>query len=126
MNDRETARRLVGQVLDAYNRKDLAELGGSYKPDIELWSSLGETAVGRQEVMDHVGELFRRLPDEHMTAETVVADGKSVVVELTSRGTSPNGQPYEIRFTEVFEVADGLVSSIKTYIDPRQVAAAES
>jgi ketosteroid isomerase-like protein len=125
MQNRETARRLVGEVVDAYNRKDLQALGKLYDPGIELWSSLGESATGRQEVMGHIAELFQRLPDEHMTAETVVADAESVVVELTSRGTSATGQPYELQFTEVFEVSDGQISSIKTYIDPRQVEAVE-
>ncbi len=126
MQNRDTARRLVGEVVDAYNRKDLEVLGELYNPEIELWSSLGESATGRQEVMGHIAELFKRLPDEHMTAETVVADDDSVVVELTSRGTSATGRPYELRFTEVFEVADGLISGIKTYIDPRQVEAVEA
>jgi hypothetical protein len=42
------------------------------------------------------------------------------VIELTSRGTD-NGAPYEISFTEVFEIEDGLLTSVKTYIDPKIV-----
>lgn len=126
MNDRDEARRVVGEVVEAYNRKDLPSLGRLYDPNIRLWSSLGESAVGRRAVMDHVAELFQRLPDEHMTAQTVVTDGQSVVVELTSRGTSSTGEQYEIQFTEVFELSAGLVNSIKTYIDPSQVEAVES
>lgn len=124
MADREAARRLVGELVDAYNRKDAAAIADLYHPDVRLWSSLGEDSQGQEQVLRHIQELFRRLPDERMYADTVVTDGETVVIEVTSRGTSSKG-PYEISFTEVLEVVDGAIASIKTYIDPEEVEAVE-
>jgi uncharacterized protein (TIGR02246 family) len=125
MTGRDDARALLDRLIVAYNEKDDATLASLYHPDIRLWSSLGESTQGREQVLHHVRDLFRRLPDERMTADTVVTDGDTVVVELTSSGRS-DGAPYQIRFTEVFEIADGLIAGIKTYIDPDDVAAVES
>lgn len=125
MASRDTARIIVRQIVDAYNRKDIGALEAIYAEDVTLWSSLGEDATGSDLVLGHVGDLFRRLPDEHMTADTVITDGATVVVELTSRGTGASGKPYEICFTEVFDITEGRVSGVMTYIDPEDIVAAE-
>lgn len=117
---REEARGVVENVVRLYNDKDLEGLSALYADDITLWSSLGAEASSKQEFLDHIRHLFDRLPDERMTADVVVTDGSTAVIELTSRGTD-NGAPYEISFTEVFEIEDGLLTSVKTYIDPKIV-----
>lgn len=120
MAHREHARALVERVVRLYNDKDLDGLSALYADDITLWSSLGAETSGKQEFLAHVRHLFERLPDERMTADLVVTDGSTAVLELTSRGTD-NGSPYEISFTEVFEIEGGLLTSVKTYIDPEVV-----
>jgi uncharacterized protein (TIGR02246 family) len=120
MAQREDARAVVERVVQLYNDKDLEGLSALYADDVTLWSSLGAEASGKQEFLDHIRHLFDRLPNERMTADVVVTDGSIAVLELTSRGTS-DGSPYEISFTEVFEIENGLLSSVKTYIDPRMV-----
>lgn len=126
MADRQQARRLFERVVAAYNRKDAGALAELYDENVSLWSSLGEESEGRNEVLDHVRALFRRLPDETMTAETVVTDGETLVAEIVSRGTSSAGEQYELRFTEVFEIDQGRIVGIRTYLDPEEVAAIES
>ncbi len=59
-----------------------------------------------------------------MSAQTVITDGALAVVEFESTGTNPAGRPYAIEFTEVFEIRDGKVASIKVYLDPEEVARA--
>lgn len=115
---------MIDRLVATYNAKDLEGLSDLYHEHVTLWSSVGVDASGREEVVSHIGDLFRRLPDEQMTVDVVVTDGDTVVLEITSRGTAKGGS-YEISFTEVLEVADGRVSSIKTYIDPQDVAVAE-
>lgn len=117
MSPQEEARALVEKIVQLYNDKDLEGLSALYADDITLWSSLGAETSGKPEFLDHVRHLFARLPDERMTAEVVVTDGATAVLELTSRGTD-NGLPYEISFTEVFEISNGRLTSVKTYIDP--------
>lgn len=120
MPQREDARALVERVVQLYNDKDLDGLSAIYADDITLWSSLGAETSGKQAFLDHIRHLFDRLPDERMTADVVVTDGSTAVLELTSRG-SDDGSPYEITFTEVFEIANGQLTSVKTYIDPDSV-----
>lgn len=123
MASRESARAALSRLVEAYNNKDRDALGDLYAEDISLWSSLGESRKGREEVLGHVAELFKTLPDERMRADTVVTDGSTIVVELTSTGTDAGGESYEIRFTEVFELSDGKFTAIRTYIDPDDVEA---
>lgn len=116
------AREALSRLIDAYNRKDQETLRELYSEEITLWSTLTGRVSGRDQVLAHVRELFTKLPNEHMTADTIVTDGKTLVVELTSSGTDAAGQQYTIRFTEIFELADGLFTAIRTYVDPNDVA----
>jgi ketosteroid isomerase-like protein len=92
-----------------------------YQPDITYWSSISGYTRGSEEVIGHIRELFRHLPDEQMTPERVITNGSVIVVEFVSRGTGPEDRPYEIRFTEVMRLRDGLLAEIKVYIDPDEV-----
>lgn len=123
MTDRQSARETLKRLIDGYNRKDRAALADLYAEDVLLWSSLGEESSGRDSVLAHVQQLFTVLPDERMRADTVVTDGATIVVEFTSGGTDANDEPYEIQFTEVFELSDGQFKEIRTYIDPDVVEA---
>lgn len=120
---RERARALVDTLVTAYNARDIDTLAALYRDDVTYWSAIGGEQVGRDEVVGHLHELHERLPDEQMRAETVVTDGDVVVVEFESTGTSPAGEPYSLRFTEVFTLDDGRIAAIKVYLDPEQVAA---
>lgn len=117
------ARALIDTLVSAYNRGDVETLASLYRDDITYWSAIGGDQVGRDEVVGHLHELHELLPDEQMRAETVVTDGEVVVAEFVSTGTSPAGEPYSLRFTEVFTLDDGAIASIKVYLDPEQVAA---
>lgn len=118
MGDKQQARQQLRRLIDAYNRKDREALSKLYADDISLWTSLGGSVTGKDEVLAHVDELFEKLPDERMTAETVVTDGETIVVELLSTGSDAKGRPYEFQFTEVFELENGRFVKIRTYIDP--------
>jgi uncharacterized protein (TIGR02246 family) len=124
MATRDEARAVVARMVDGFNRKDARALAELYVGDIRLWSSLGVDAHGRDQVLGHMQELFERLPDERMTGDVLITDGHTVVVEFISRGSSPAGD-YEIRFTDVLELSDGRIRSIRTYVDPEDVARAE-
>lgn len=126
MTDRDRARNLLGTLIEAYNSKDVAALEEIYDEEIRLWTTLGGETRGRDAVLGHVRELFDHLPDETMHADTIVGDDSTLVVELTSRGTTPAGESYELQFTEVFEIRDGAITEIRTYVDPDDVEAVTS
>ena len=56
-----------------------------------------------------------------MSLDTMVTDGESTVIEVTSTGTNEDGSAYQIQFTEVLEIVDGKFTEIRTYIDPVDV-----
>jgi ketosteroid isomerase-like protein len=116
------ARQLVDQLVSAYNSRTTNVLFDLYHPNLTYWSVLDGTCEGRQAVIDHIEHLHMLLPDEQMRAKTVTADNEVIVVEFESTGTVAGGRAYLIEFTEVFEVAEGKVTSIKVYLDPDDVA----
>lgn len=121
MTGRAEAKNLIMRMVTAYNRKDTDAVSAIYADDIRLWSAIGPDVRGKSAAVAHLRELFAALPDEHMTLDTIVSDGDTVVIEVTSRGTDPQGASYEIAFTEVFRVSDHRVREIRTYIDPDDV-----
>ena len=124
MGAKDDARQLVSDIVSAYNSHDIDGLVALYQPDVTYWSALGGLQEGVDAVREHIDHLHETLPDEQMRAQTVITDGEVVVVEFESRGTNPAGKPYAIEFTEVFEIRDGKVGSIKVYLDPEEVARA--
>jgi uncharacterized protein (TIGR02246 family) len=118
-----SARLVIDRLVAAYNAKDLDGLLALYGPRPRYWSALGGWRDGRDEIAAHLRDLFARLPDERMTATTVVTDGATIVVEFTSAGTTPTGEPYQIAFTEVMTLDDGAITEVKVYIDPDDVPA---
>lgn len=118
---RDAARALVARLVAAYNAKDADSLADLYHPDARYWSALGEWQEGLPAIRAHVEELHRELPDEEMTIKALITDGEAVVVEFVSSGTAPSGNSYEIEFTEVIELVDGKIASVKVYLDPEEV-----
>ena len=126
MGAKDEARLLIDQVVEAYNSRDTEALVALYQPDITYWSALDGSQEGVEAVREHLDHLHETLPDEQMTAKTVITDGDLVVVEFESNGTNPAGNRYSIEFTEVFELRAGKVASIKVYLDPAEVERALS
>lgn len=123
MTTDRTGHDIINQLVSAYNARRTDVLSDLYHDDITYWSCLSGTSQGRQAVIDNIERLHTELPDEQMRAKTVTADADVIVAEFQSVGTDANGRPYQIDFTEVFQLVDGKVASIKVYIDPDDVAA---
>jgi uncharacterized protein (TIGR02246 family) len=118
---REEAKAIVESIVAAYNAKDVAALAPLYHSDARYWSALGDWQEGLPAITAHIEELHRTLPDEQMETLAVMSDGEVVVAEFRSTGTSPNGTPYTIEFTEVIEIREGRIASVKVYLDPEEV-----
>lgn len=116
------ARLVIDRLVTAYNAKDLDGLLALYGPHPRYWSTLGGWRSGTSEIGAHLRELFVSLPDERMTATTVVTDGDTVVAEFTSSGTTPTDEPYQVSFTEVMTLVDGAITEVKVYLDPDDVS----
>lgn len=121
MRSAQDARTLIGQITEAYNARDTDILTALYQPDVVYWSTIGATRFGIDAVRQNVDLLHRRFPDERMSAKTIITDGDVIVVEFESTGTNPADPGYAIEFTEVFELRDGMVASVKVYLDPQDI-----
>lgn len=119
-----TPREVVNELVDAYNGKSLERVLALYRPDARFWDPFHrEAVVGRAAIADVIQGLFERFPDEKMAVATLVADETHAVAELKSAGTANCGRPFELEFTEVYEVSDGQVSSCHVYIDTGEIPA---
>jgi len=126
MGTNDDAKLLINQIVAAYNSRDVDALVAFYESDITYWSALEGLKTGIDAVREHLDHLNEILPDEQMQPKTIITDGDLIVVEFESTGTNSAGHPYSIEFTEVFELRNGKVASIKTYLDPDEVAEAMS
>ena len=114
----EESRAAVGEIVNAYNTKDLEGLCALYHPDATYWSALSDLREGRDSIREHIQELFTTLPDEQMRATVGIAEGDSVVAEFESTGRNENGVDYRVEFTEVIRFEEGRIISVSVYLDP--------
>lgn len=121
MGSRDDAAALIDRIVAAYNSRDTDSLAALYDKDVSYWSAIGGSLHGIDAVREHIEHLHETLPDEQMQAKTVITDGDMIVVEFESTGTNAAGHDYVIEFTEVFELHNGAIRSIKVYLDPEEV-----
>ena len=109
----EIVRRFADQFMDAGNygtaREFLAE-------DIQDHTPLGET-TGRDAVVETAKSMEIAFPDFGVTLEEIVADGDTVAVRMTQRGThegvfmgiEPTGNSFEIEAMVFLRLEDGKI-----------------
>jgi ketosteroid isomerase-like protein len=115
---------LVEELVDAYNAKSLERLLALYRPDARFWDPFHRPGVvGRDGIGEVIQELFQSFPDERMSIVTLAADETHAVAEFRSAGTSRSGRPFELEFTEVYEVSGGQIASCRVYIDTSEIPA---
>ena len=121
-----TPRELVHELVEAYNEKSLERLLGLYRPDAAYWDPFHrDGVVGRDAIRGVLEGLFDAFPDERMAIAAIAADDAHAVAEFRSTGTAKSGRPFELEFTEVYEVQDGQIASCRVYVDTRAVPAAD-
>jgi steroid delta-isomerase-like uncharacterized protein len=100
--------------VDAFNRGDLEELCRLFAPDALVWGVLGWGNL------DAVRPIWRELIEclkVQLDVQAIVAEGDTVAVRYTERGTSvrdfrgakATGRSYELIAMEWFVVRDGLI-----------------
>ena len=117
-----TPREVVEELVDAYNQKSLERVLALYGSEAQFWDPFHrDGVVGRAAIGEVIAGLFERYPDEQMSIVALAADETHAVAEFKSTGTAKSGRPFELDFTEVYEVDDGQVASCRVYIDTEQV-----
>jgi len=117
-----TPKEVVGELVEAYNAKSLEALLELYSDDARFWDPLHrEGATGRQAIGQVLQGLFEAFPDEQMSIVTLAGDDTYAVAEFRSTGTAASGRPFELEFTEVYEVSGGRIVDCRVYLDTEQL-----
>lgn len=114
---------LVKVLMDAINRRDIDTLAGMTTPDFEWFPVFaarveGDVYRGREGIEAFLGEVdetweeFRPVPEEYRDlGDRVLALGR-----LRTRGRA-SGVPSDSPWGGVYDLRDGKVSRIRTYLD---------
>jgi ketosteroid isomerase-like protein len=117
-----TPKEIVRELAEAYNAKSLEQLLALYRPDARFWDPLHRDGVTGREAIGRVIEgLFEAFPDERMSIVTLAGDDTHAVAEFHSTGTAQGGRPFELEFTEVYEVGGGQIVDCRVYLDTEQL-----
>jgi len=114
MADAESNKGVVRQYVEAFNRGDIPALTALFAPDALIYGVLGWGGL------DAAAPVWRELHDAfgiQLTIEAMAAEGDTVAVRYTERGTfrrpfrgqEPTGRSYELVAMEWFELAGGKI-----------------
>lgn len=114
MSDGNDNKQVVRSYVDAFNRGDLDALRALFSDDAEI-----QGVMGRGQ-MDKVMPVWKQLVEGYginLTIEEMIAEGDTVAVRYTERGTFrapafghlPTGKSYELVAMEWFEITDGRI-----------------
>jgi ketosteroid isomerase-like protein len=116
---------VVGGVIDAFNRGDLAEALADCAPEVE-WHTSGQFADQRV-YRGHAGieqlqaELGEELEELSFSTSEVRAGGDMVFVTATLRCRGKrSGAAFEQTFWYAMSFRDGLIVRVVTYLDREQ------
>lgn len=112
--NKEIARRFANEFVNKSNYDTAEEF---LAEDIVDDTPLGET-VGRDAVVDTTTELRKSFPDFVVTPEAVVAEGDTVAVRMTQRGThegafmgnEPTGNAFNIEAMAFLRLVEGKIA----------------
>lgn len=105
---------VVLAYVDAFNRGDIDALCALFAPDALVWGVLGWGAI---ETARPTWQDLMRCLKLQLHVEAMVAEGETVAVRYTERGSSvlpfrgfaATGRSYELVAMEWFEIRDGQI-----------------
>lgn len=134
----EQNKRIVRRIPDeVVNQRDLDALDEIFTEDAVDHSPVGESQ-GRESIKEGFEMLLRAFPDFAVTVDDIIAEGDTVAVRLTERGThegefmgiDPTGQEVEFQAMVFFRLEDGKIAERWTQLDQfglmQQVGVVES
>lgn len=123
--DAEAARRLIEELLEAYNAPDLDRAALLYAEDCRYVNrAYGIEVKGREAQRANMRAFLDRFPDRKLRPRRVIAEEGGAAMEAEFVATSPGGpgmpqagQHYSVEMCCVFEIRDGMVATEHDYID---------
>ena len=113
----EENKTVARRFIEALSTGDVAALDELVAEDCEIVGRL-ESGRGREVFRRVIATLHTAFPDLHTTIEELIAEGDSVVVRLTERGThrgafvgiSPTGKSVTWSGVDILEVHNGRIT----------------
>lgn len=113
---------LVQRFTDAGNAADWAALDTLVAQDFVRHSqaTAGPEVTSRAAFVELQKTFLATMPDQHITIESMVAEGDRVAVLATYAGTQTGpmgdipatGRTVELRFLAIFRIADGMIAEL--------------
>jgi hypothetical protein len=124
MTNSSDSRAVVERYIAAAEVRDEAALRASFAEDA-TWQLDGELPIsgtwhGRDAILDEflaTALSYYEPSSVSIEVTNVIAEGDAVVAEWTSRAQTVDGAPYENHCIGVFRVRDGLIQSVREYMD---------
>ena len=130
MSATDDNKQLIQTIFDGLARGDarlfldsLDEAAVWRMPGTTAWSGVytGKTAIRR----DLLTPLTAQFADRYLnTAEAIIAEGDTVVVECRGKVTTKTGKRYNNTYCWVLRMRDGKIASLTEYMDTQLVATA--
>lgn len=127
---------LVHNLFDAWNSRDFGAVAGGVAPDCTIVDmGSGRTLQGPDGFVAFAQALFEAMPDAQFTLDHVTAQGDTVVVEYTGRGTNTGdlvlpagtvpatGRQITVHTCEIDEIKNGKITSARIYVDSGAIMA---
>ena len=127
---------LVRNLFDAWNNRDFDAVAGAVDPDCSMVDmGSGRTLQGPDGFVAFTTSMFEAMPDAQFTLDHVTAQGDTVVVEYTGRGTHTGdlvlpagtvpatGRSITVHVCEIDEIRNDKIASARVYVDSGAVMA---
>ena len=111
---------VIDRIAASTNAHDLDGLVECFAPDYVNETPVHPTRgfTGREQVRRNWAQIFAAVPDVSSEVVARAVDGDRVWSEWEMRGTRPDGSPHLMRGVIVFRVAEGLVRSVRFFLEP--------
>lgn len=111
-----TARDVVDEQIDAYNRRDADGFAACYADNAKVVGLDGSLlASGRDEIRARYGELFEQSPNLKAEISNRIEVGAVVIDEERVTGFVRAGMPSEIHAAAVYRIVNGLIQDAHLY-----------
>lgn len=116
---------VVRQMFEAMERGDTARMSELYSPVATIWHNDGH---GDQSASDNIALLsafHQVISDLRYDVKRRFAVAGGVFQSHVARGTLPDGEGFAVDAAVYLGVADGRVTRVEEYFDPRSLAKIE-
>ncbi|MET4639708.1 nuclear transport factor 2 family protein [Mycetocola sp. 2940] len=116
--------KILSELVAATNAHDLDALMACFAPDYvnETPAHPSRSFTGSAQVRRNWARLFDAIPDLRAEVSQSVVDGSVAWTEWELSGTRRDGTDHHMRGVMIFTAADGVLTSVRFYMEPVESA----